>query len=47
MWVIRVTLTVGQPLPVRADQRTFSAPVGKSQIRWLREAPFTVLGKAT
>ena len=44
---IRVTLTVSQPLPVRADQRTFSAPVGMSQIRWLREASFTVLGKAT
>ena len=29
--VIRVTLTVGQPLPVRPDQRTFSAPVGMSQ----------------
>jgi hypothetical protein len=30
-WVNRVILTVGWPLPVYPDQRTFSKPVGMSQ----------------
>src|SRR5712671_5935186 len=30
-WVIRVVLTVGQPLPVHPDQRTFAGYVGTFQ----------------
>jgi hypothetical protein len=30
-WVIRVVLTVGQPLPVCPNQRTFAGFVGMSQ----------------
>jgi hypothetical protein len=31
IWVIRVVLTVGQPLPVYPNQRTFAGYVGMSQ----------------
>jgi hypothetical protein len=31
-WVNRVVLTVGQPLPVHADQRTFAGYVGTSNV---------------
>jgi hypothetical protein len=43
LWVIRVVLTVGQPLPVAPDKQTFSGSVCMSQrcqcTKSLRDSP--------